>query len=57
MNGYICFYRGKRFEVYAETTFKAQEKCAKENKLKHRHEITVMLAEKNGEQITHKPMM
>lgn len=48
MNGYICYYRGKKYEVYADTTFAAQTKCAIENKIKKTYEITVMLTEKNG---------
>lgn len=55
MNGYICYYKGKQFEVYADTTFEAQKKCAIENKIKKSYEISVMLAEKDGNQITHIP--
>ena len=33
LNGYICLYRGKRFEVYANTAYEAKVKCAKENSL------------------------
>jgi len=54
-NGYVCFYKGKRFEVYAETPYDAQCKVAIENKVKdkNRYQITVMLAELNGKQVTH----
>ncbi|MCK9593831.1 MAG: hypothetical protein M0Q91_17665 [Methanoregula sp.] len=55
MNGYICFYKGKKFEVYADSTYEAQKKCAVDNKIKKSYEITVVLAEKNGEQVTHIP--
>ena len=55
MNGYICLYKGKKFEVYAESTYEAQKKCALENKIKKSYEIAVYLAEKNGEQITTVP--
>jgi len=55
MNGYICFYKGKKFEVYANSTYEAQKKCAVDNKIKKSYEITVVLAEKNGEQVTHIP--
>ena len=55
MNGYVCFYRGKRYEVYASTSLEAQEKCAAEHKIKKSYEITVVLAEKNGEQVIHNP--
>ena len=53
MNGYICFHKGKRFEVLAETTYKAQQKCAAENRIKKAYEISVHLAEKGGEQVSH----
>lgn len=53
MNGYICFYRGKQYEVHADTSYDAQQKCAKENRIKKTYEITVVLAEKDGEQVTH----
>jgi hypothetical protein len=57
MNGYICFHRGKRFEIYADSSYKAQLKCADENRIKKSYEIDVILAEKNGAQITHLPLM
>jgi hypothetical protein len=53
MNGYICFYRGKRIEVYADTTLQAQTKAAAQFKARKAYEVSVMLAEKNGEQVTH----
>jgi hypothetical protein len=55
MNGYVCFYRNKRYEVYAETSHAAQVKCAAQYKIKKAYEITVMLTEKDGEQVTHTP--
>lgn len=51
-NGYVCFYKGKRYEVYAETPYDAQVRCACENKIKRRQDITVILAEKGGEPVT-----
>jgi len=56
MNGYICYYKGKTFEIYADSTFEAQKKCAIDNNIKKRYEISVMLAEKNGVQVTHIPL-
>ena len=53
MNGYVCFYKGRKCEVHAETTFEAQKKAAVIFKAKKAYEITVVLAEKNGEQVTH----
>lgn len=56
MNGYVGFFRGKRDECQAETSAQAQEILAKKFKAKKRWEVTVMLAEKNGEQVVHAPM-
>jgi hypothetical protein len=53
MNGYMCFYKKKQTEIYANTTLEAQEKAAKFFKAKKSWEVTVVLAEKNGKQITH----
>ena len=53
MNGYICFWKNKRIEVYAETTYAAQKEAAKILKVKRSYEITVVLAEKGGEQVIH----
>ena len=53
MNGYNCFYRGKRIEVYADTTLQAQTKAAAQFKARKAYEVTAVLAEKNGEQVTH----
>lgn len=52
-NGYIAFYRGKQIEVYAPTSYEAQQLAAKQLKAKKSYEVTVMLAERNGEQVTH----
>ena len=53
MNGYICFYKGKKIEIMANTSYEAQQKSAKEFKAKKSYEVTVMLAEINGKQYTH----
>lgn len=55
MNGYIAFYKGKRLEVYAETSYQAQVKAAKEFKAKKSYDVTVMLAEKDGQPVIHDP--
>lgn len=49
-NGYICLYKNKRFEVLANTSYEAQQVCAKQNRIKKSYDITVYLAEKDGEQ-------
>lgn len=55
MNGYKCFYRGKTLDVYANTTLEARDKAAKEFKAKKAYEVTAVLCEKNGDQVTHDP--
>ena len=56
MNGYIGFYKGKKYETYADTTYEAQQIIAREQNIKKAWQITIMLAEKNGEQVVHTPM-
>ena len=53
MNGYKAFYKGKSIEVEAETSYKAQQIAAAHFKARKSYEVTVVLCEKNGEQITH----
>ncbi len=60
MNGYKAFYRGKQIDVYAETSYEAQDKAAKLLKTKKRWDVTVVLCELNaspdkpGEQVEHR---
>jgi hypothetical protein len=57
MNGYKAFYRGKSVEVYADTSYQAQQKAVAKFKAKKSWEgelwfyweVTVVLCEKNGE--------
>lgn len=53
MNGYKAFYRGKSCEVTAETSYKAQLLAAEKFKARKSYEVTVVLCEKAGEQVTH----
>jgi hypothetical protein len=53
MNGYKAFYHGKTTEVFAETSYKAQQKAAEIFKAKKSYEVTVVLCEKDGEQVTY----
>lgn len=53
MNGYVCFYKGKRVEVYADSSYAAQQKAAPLLKAKWSYDVTVVLAEKNGEMVVH----
>jgi len=55
MNKYIAFYKGKQRVVEAESSYEAQGKAAIEFKAKKRHEVTVVLAEINGESVVHNP--
>lgn len=57
MNGYVCFYNGKRYEVHANSSYGAQKKCAAENKIEKGYKIEVILAEKDETQVTHKPLL
>lgn len=55
MNGYICFWKSKQVEVHADTSYQAQLKAAELLRCKKPHEITICLAERGGECVTHKP--
>jgi len=57
MNGYKCFYKGKTVEVYADTSYAAQQKAAAIFKVKKSYEITVVLCEKRGEQVVQSTAM
>jgi hypothetical protein len=52
-NGYVCIYKGKRIEVYSDSTYHAQLEAAKIFRVKKSYEVIVMLAEKNGETVIH----
>ncbi len=56
MNGYKAFYKGKQpIEVYASSSYEAQCDAATLWNLKpsKRCDVTVVLCEKQGEQVTH----
>jgi hypothetical protein len=53
MNGYVCLYKGKRLEVYADTIYQAQQKAAAHFKTKKGWEVNVMLAELDGKEYIH----
>jgi len=55
MNGYFGFYKNKRFECFANSSYHAQQQMAKEHGIKKSFEITVVLAEKDGKQTVHNP--
>lgn len=57
MNGYKAFYKGKSIEVYANTSYEAQQLASKQFKAKKSYDVTVILCEKAGEQVTHTPTL
>lgn len=52
-NGYVAFYKGKQMDVWGDTSLQARDKAAKAFKAKKAWDVTVVLAEKDGEQVTH----
>lgn len=48
MNGYIAFWRNKRCEVHAESSFAAQKLAAQKLGAKKSYEVSVVLAELGG---------
>jgi hypothetical protein len=55
MNTYEAFYRKKRLTVTAETSLKARDKAAELFKARKAYDVTVVLVEKDGEQVIHIP--
>jgi hypothetical protein len=53
MNGYKAFYKGKALDIYADTTYQAQQLAAQQFKAKKSYEVTVMLCEIDGKTYTH----
>jgi hypothetical protein len=53
MNKYECFWKGKSTTVEATTSYQAQQKAQSFFKAKRGYEITVMLAELNGQAYVH----
>lgn len=55
MNGYIAYYKNKKIEIYADSSYAAQKKAAEIFKAKKSWEVDVYLCEKDGKQIIHTP--
>ena len=51
MNGYIGMYKGKQYEVYANSSYEAQTILAKQLKAKKSYEISVYLCEKDSKEV------
>lgn len=63
MNGYICFWKNLKVEIEADSSYQAQQKSipllqkkAGRKKVKS-YDVEVVLAEKNGKQVTHNAWM
>jgi hypothetical protein len=52
MHGYVALYRNKRAEVFADTSYEAQQKAAAIFKARRAWEVSVYLVEQNGETVT-----
>jgi len=46
MHTYAAFYKGRKIEVKATTSYEAQQKAAKELKAKKSWEVAIVLADK-----------
>jgi hypothetical protein len=53
MNGYIAFYRGKQIYICANTSYEAQQLAVATFKARKSYEVTVVLAERDGQQVVH----
>ena len=53
MNGYVAIYKGRRIEVHADSSYRAQQIAAAQFRARKSFEVTVMLAEKDGQPVTH----
>ena len=51
--GYIAMYKGKKIEVYSDTSYHAQLEAARIFKAKKSYEVDVYLCEKNGQEVIH----
>ena len=52
LNGYIAMYRGKKIEMYANTSYEAQQLAAKKFNARKSWEVDVYLCESKGQQVT-----
>jgi hypothetical protein len=55
VNGYVAFFNGKRTEVYADSLYQAKQKAITHFKPRksQEHMVSVVLAEKDGQPVTH----
>lgn len=55
MNLYICFYKNKKIDVIAPTSYAAQQKAAALFKAKKSYDVTVMLTAIDNAPVIHAP--
>lgn len=57
MNGYVAFYNRQRLEVYAKDLWAAKQQVIEKLKVpkSKQHLVSVLLAEKDGQPVTHTP--
>jgi len=53
MNTYHAFYKGKKIELTAETSYKAQQAAAVQFKAKKTYDVTVVLVAVGEREIVH----
>lgn len=52
-NGYKAFYKSKTVELYAPSSYQAQQIAAQHFKAKKSYDVTVVLCEKDDETVVH----
>ena len=52
-NGYLAFFNGKKTEIRADTSYEAQKLAAHYFRTKKTSAVTVMLAEKEDQEVVH----
>lgn len=54
MNTYLAFYRGRKIEVEATTSYEAQEAAAKRLKARKSYDVVVVLVQRSdGSDVVH----
>lgn len=54
--GFIAFYKNKKMEVWADSALAARDIAAEKFKARRPYDVSVVLAEKDGKQVTHLPL-
>lgn len=53
---YLAFYKERTLEVWASSSYAAQQEAAKLFNVKRTWDVAVVLAEKDGKPVTHLPL-